>query len=286
MKENPKFPESINGVERVGFLAPLKDLFSMMLIIVGGLALILFLISFSARYVAKYVPFSWEVALADKVLEIGNDYYFNSKANIASDIAKKAYLQNLANELAIAQGLSEDIQITVHYLDDDMVNAFATLGGHVFITQGLLNALSDENALAMVIAHELAHVKYRHPLSSLASFTLFQGLLSMALPSGSNVFVDSTAMVSLMKFSRDMELESDKEAVHTLQNYYGNVHGSTDFFEKLLLINENEDQDHIEILSTHPLSTFRIDRINEIIEENNYPNFSSKSKPLPSFLKK
>ena len=46
--------------------------------------------------------------------------------------------------------------MTVHAVQDPTVNAFATLGGHVFVFTGLVDSLDSENGLAMVLAHELA----------------------------------------------------------------------------------------------------------------------------------
>ena len=51
-----------------------------------------------------------------------------------------AYLQNLSDQLSVAQGLPESIKITVHYVDQPVINAFATIGGHVFIYQGLIES--------------------------------------------------------------------------------------------------------------------------------------------------
>ena len=56
----------------------------------------------------------------------------------------------------------------MHYDDDADVNAFATLGGHIVVYPGLLEAVPDENALAMVLAHEIAHVRHRHPIVGLS----------------------------------------------------------------------------------------------------------------------
>jgi predicted Zn-dependent protease len=50
----------------------------------------------------------------------------------------------------------------VGILNSREINAFATPGGHIFITRGLLECADSEDALAAVIAHELAHIQLRH----------------------------------------------------------------------------------------------------------------------------
>jgi predicted Zn-dependent protease len=54
-------------------------------------------------------------------------------------------------------------------LNTESINAFATPGGYVFITLGLLNELQDEAELAGVLAHEIAHVLRRHHVIAIKS---------------------------------------------------------------------------------------------------------------------
>jgi len=52
-------------------------------------------------------------------------------------------------------------------LDSTDVNAFATPGGTIFITNGLLQRLNNESELAGVLAHEIVHVLRKHHLAAL-----------------------------------------------------------------------------------------------------------------------
>ncbi|MEC9410786.1 MAG: M48 family metalloprotease, partial [Pseudomonadota bacterium] len=55
--------------------------------------------------------------------------------------------------------------VKVHWLPNvDAANAFATSGGNIHVTRGLLDAVNSENGLAMVLAHEYAHIELRHPV--------------------------------------------------------------------------------------------------------------------------
>ena len=49
-------------------------------------------------------------------------------------------------------------------LDSPELNAFASSGGHIFITKGLVEAAASEDMLAAVIAHELAHIVLKHSI--------------------------------------------------------------------------------------------------------------------------
>jgi Zn-dependent protease with chaperone function len=68
-------------------------------------------------------------------------------------------------------------------LDSDEVNAFATPGGHIFITRGLVTAAESEDALAAVIAHEIAHIQMRHSVKAITTSRIVQAIMAGA-PSG------------------------------------------------------------------------------------------------------
>jgi predicted Zn-dependent protease len=53
----------------------------------------------------------------------------------------------------------------VMILDSDEFNAFASPAGHIFITRRLLSAVTSEDMLAAIIAHEIAHVVLRHSIT-------------------------------------------------------------------------------------------------------------------------
>ncbi len=55
-----------------------------------------------------------------------------------------------------------DISYTFSVLDDSQVNAFAHLGGYVYVNRGLLEFVDNEGQLAFVLGHEIAHVDLRH----------------------------------------------------------------------------------------------------------------------------
>ena len=55
----------------------------------------------------------------------------------------------------------------VKMLDTAEVNAFSTSAGHILVTKGLLSCAKSEDALAAVIAHEIAHIQLQHSLKSI-----------------------------------------------------------------------------------------------------------------------
>jgi beta-barrel assembly-enhancing protease len=71
------------------------------------------------------------------------------------------YLNLVGQNIAQQSGRTE-INYRFAILKDEQVNAFATPGGYVFVTKGLLAALRSESELAGVLGHEIAHVAEKH----------------------------------------------------------------------------------------------------------------------------
>ncbi|GGY54961.1 hypothetical protein GCM10011297_29770 [Bacterioplanes sanyensis] len=235
--ENPILPDSINNAHE----HPLKDFFILVLGVAAIMALLTWLLAASATWLAPRIPYSWESGWVDAQ---------------QSDDAIEVELQQLMSKLLPESALP----VQVHYLADEAApNAFATLGGHIFVTQGLLEAVQSENGLAMVLAHEYAHVQLRHPMTLLLeqlSFGVIFGLLG-ANDVGSWVGQHSS-MLTLLSFNRDMERAADGYALQRLQAVYGHSRGAEEFFRHVL----EEDESHWQqFMQTHPLTSERLAHI-------------------------
>ena len=76
-----------------------------------------------------------------------------------------AYLNKICMALVVNSARPEIFNgYSVAILATDEINAFATPGGHIFLTRGLIELAPSEDALAAVIAHELAHIQLEHGL--------------------------------------------------------------------------------------------------------------------------
>jgi beta-barrel assembly-enhancing protease len=82
---------------------------------------------------------------------------------LVADQAMQRYVNALGRWISL-QTERPDLPWTFGVLDDPGFNAFATPGGYIFITKGLLERMRDEAELAGVLAHEIAHVLKKHHL--------------------------------------------------------------------------------------------------------------------------
>ena len=251
--ENAEIPEGIN-YSRVH---PLREFALLTTGVIGTIVLIVGALAYSAEYVARYIPFGVELALVDRYAD-----WFAGADAAPSDAARVAYLRGLGERLAAAEDLPAGMEITVHYVDDGAVNAFATLGGHVFVYRGLLEELHSENALAMVIAHEIAHVKHRDPITALGrGLTVSLGLASLAGLTDSSLFdnvLGRAGALTTLTFSRHQETRADAQALRALTRVYGHVGGAGDLFVALRARGPAEPP---AFLNTHPLTSDRLERI-------------------------
>lgn len=245
-QRNPTTQEGINASED----HPLKEfaLLVVAVVLIGALALLL--IGVAAKTWAPLLPFSLEEKVTQVIDTETSKYQAQQQA-----------LQALTDQLIAAQPLPEDIRVKVHYLPDDTVNAFATLGGHIMVYQGLIDSIDSENALAMVLAHEIAHVRYRHPIQGLSQGLVIQLLLNALTGSNHTLqgVAGSSSLVGMMSFSRDMEREADAYALAVLEKRYGHTIGAETFFSRML--QQQQRPEWAAFLESHPNLGERIELI-------------------------
>lgn len=281
--ENRQPTEGIN----VSKESPVKQLL-VLSISAMVLVLVLFLVfTLLGSWLARLVPFSAEVS-AVEAMGIDFDEMFESDANSSVFLETEKELNELAARVMAHMELPEGMDITVHYVDDDVFNAFATLGGHVFFYRGLIEHMPHENALSMVMAHEIAHELHRDPISGLGAGISAKVALS-AIFGGSNPLspvLDMTALVGGATFTRGMESRADSAAIAAVNSLYGHVGGADALFR--LLASRSADNDELPnwaetFLRTHPLSIDRVDAIEAAADENEW-SFEGNTTPLTDSL--
>jgi len=91
------------------------------------------------------------------------------------------YLNNICNVIVINSPkpvLYKGYFVAI--LDTDEVNAFATSGGHILVSRGLLSCTNSEDALAAVLSHEIAHIQLQHSIKAIKSSRATTAILDTA----------------------------------------------------------------------------------------------------------
>ncbi|ARU04473.1 hypothetical protein CCO03_07110 [Comamonas serinivorans] len=251
--ENPEVNHDVN----VSAGSPLREFLSLSLWLALATVVLVGAVYLGARWLAPFLPFAWEQRMAAPVMA-----YWQGEATPGGDARlatqRQAWLQALADRLRPALQMPADMPVTVHWRASEDPNAFATLGGHVVIHQGLLDRVDSENAVAMVLAHEMAHVKHRDPIVALGG-GLAVSLALQALLGGSGVASEAAATLSQLSFSRQQERDADAAALAALRTTYGHVADADAFFARMLC--EQRGAAAPEFLQTHPDTAARLQAI-------------------------
>ena len=166
--------------------------------------------------------------------------------------------------------------VTYFVVQEDTVNAFALVGGHIGVHSGLLTLTQSESELAGVMAHEIAHILQKHQARAIAGAGRSQwaSLAALAVAilasrgsssqSGQVTEAAVTAAGALaiqnqLDYTREHEREADRVGLTLLERAGFDPRGMGTFFERLLRANRlNEYKGAPSYLRTHPLTTERI----------------------------
>lgn len=157
------------------------------------------------------------------------------------------------------------ISYTFTVVEGNEINAFTTPGGDIYIYTGLIKAADNEAELIGVIAHEVGHVTNRHIAQKLVASYGLQTLLDVALGNDAGTLAQLGASLGaqgyLLKYGRDQESQADRSGLKYMVDAGYNPQGFVTFFQKL----EAQGGGGIELLSSHPLPSSRIEQAREVI---------------------
>ena len=200
---------------------------------------------------------SYQEALSDsKVITETKDA--NRVKTIGSKIAKVANRSDFNWEFNLVQ--------------NDALNAFCLPGGKVVVYTGILKAARNDDQLATVISHEIAHALARHGAERMSSSMVQQGVqalgnvvLAVGAPEYQNIFNQTygigTQVGVMLPYGRMQESEADEIGIYLMNKAGYNVHESLKFWENM----SDGKIETSDFLSTHPSSTTRIKDLEKVI---------------------
>jgi beta-barrel assembly-enhancing protease len=175
--------------------------------------------------------------------------------------------------------------LVFHISSDPTPNAFATIGGHIYINRGLIALLDRSEDLLGVVAHEIIHVQKRHVAKSVVQALGLYGLLAIFVGDFTGigaVLIDQGGSMLSLSYSRDLEEEADRKAIELLVHSEIDPVGLANSLilisgEQKKLISQNpagevlEKLQKIELLSSHPEVENRVKDIktysNELLKD-------------------
>ncbi len=198
----------------------------------------------------------------EEEVEIGkqiNQRLLSEQYELYNNDRTQKYVDNIGQKL-VANSDSRDIPYTFQVVVSDAVNAFATPGGYVYVTTGLLEEADNEAQLASVIAHEIAHINERHSIKALKQAVLAQGIAETAGVSTSTLAQIGYQLAIDLPQSRQYEYDADRLGLEILQQAGYPPMAFVNFLKQL------EGGNSPEFLRTHPTNTNRVEALAEEIE--------------------
>jgi predicted Zn-dependent protease len=147
-------------------------------------------------------------------------------------------------------------------VDDDTLNAFATLGGYVYVHTGLIIQVNTEAQLASVIGHEIGHIVGRHGLENVKRAQSLGRL---------GVRTTITSLIAggyLMKHSREAEREADYLGIYNIERSGYNTGSMMEMFGILAEASKGRGGSLGSILASHPPATERLENTRREIGEH------------------
>lgn len=197
-----------------------------------------------------------EVAIGKQI----NEQLLSSEMALYTDRDITTYVNEIGQYL-VPYSDRPDIPYTFQVVKSDQLNAFATMGGFVYVTTGLMKAADNEAQLASVISHEIGHIAAKHAVEQMREMALAQGVASAAGLDRNTAVGIGVELALRRPNSRRDELEADQKGLATLTQAGYAPGAMPAFMEKL------RNQGSVPtFLSTHPAVPDRIRILNETID--------------------
>jgi beta-barrel assembly-enhancing protease len=174
------------------------------------------------------------------------------------------YVAEIGQKLAKTSSRS-NIPYVFQVVADNDINAFATMGGFVYIQEGLIRASKNEAELASVMGHEIAHIAAKHSVKQMRQQALTQGVLTAAGLNQSAAVQIGVQLALQLPNSRGDELEADQLGLDNVTRACYDPSGMVSFMRTL----EQGGNGRVPtFISSHPSPNNRVSLLQQRINTN------------------
>jgi predicted Zn-dependent protease len=154
-------------------------------------------------------------------------------------------------------------------IDDETPNAFALPGGKVGVHTGLFKVAENDDQLAAVMAHEVAHAIARHGSERMSQQVLVEGgLQGLGAATGNAGYVQMAAAAAtlgiILPYSRSQEAEADHIGLIYMARAGYDPRAAIDLWKNFDALRGDRPP---EFVSTHPSPGSRIERLERVMPE-------------------
>lgn len=198
---------------------------------------------------------------------------------LSNDAAANERVRRIANRMIPI--VSQDVphaKWETAVFEDSTPNAFALPGGKIGIHTGLLDLVDNDDQLAFVIGHEVAHVVMRHGGQRLSQQVLLTGVTTFAQYSMRNNPAEQQALAMAafgvgsqvgvtLPFSRSHESEADRYGMEYMAKAGYDPREAPKLWKKMMEVSKRSGGAPPEWLSTHPAGRNRIRQMEQLMPQ-------------------
>ena len=197
-----------------------------------------------------------------------SDYMKSAKKSSSKDGA--AMVTRVGKKIAAAteqylrnNGLESEIKNFAwefNLVNDPQVNAFCMPGGKIVVYEGLMQLVSSDDELAVVVGHEVAHAVAKHSILGQALSNKSAAVQKI----GASVYGLGAQYGVMLPFSRKHESEADYMGLVFMAMAGYNPAVAVNFWQKM---SAGKSGSTPEFMSTHPSDATRINEIKQHLPE-------------------
>jgi predicted Zn-dependent protease len=190
---------------------------------------------------------------AEIALGQSEDQQIVASSVIETDPLLNAYVQGIAGNLW-NQVERKDVPYSVKIIKDSQVNSFATVGGFVYINEGLIDFVQSDDELAGVMGHETGHIERRHVLTSNSKAELLDILFGIASIFSPIMYAFGGLAEEgiLMKISREDEIQADRYGLLLMSRAGYDPEAMVTIMAHLGVLQDEHDDAVSKYLEDHP----------------------------------
>ena len=209
-------------------------------------------------------------------LQLGQDAYKETlqKSHISTRSDWQAQLRRVGQRIAAAADKPE-FQWEFNVIQGKEVNAFALPGGKVAFWEGIMPVAQNDNGIAVIMGHEVAHALARHGaerMSQTMGAEILGQIISLGVGQVSPAIKDEVLQAYgvganvglLLPWGRTQESEADRIGLTLMAKAGYDPAYAIVFWERMAKIAGDKPP---EFLSTHPSDATRINQIKEWLPE-------------------
>ncbi len=195
-----------------------------------------------------------------------------SKEKISNDRRINTLVKRVGQKIAKAAA-QQGYKWQFFVIEKDQLNAFCLPGGKVFVYTGLFRAVENEDQLAVVMGHEVAHAIARHGAERMSMIQLGRmgkQIASQAIGAGKYTQAINQAYGlgetygMVLPFSRKFEYEADEIGLYLMAKAGYKPREAVRFWDNMRRLKAST-KNPPEFLSTHPADLNRIKKIKSLI---------------------